>query len=103
MNVECRLFGPFRDDVGEERVGGEYDEGTTAGELLRELETEYDELAGRLVDEEGGTTAGPTVVTVNKKNVKHIDGLETELEDGDVVRIVPSVYGGSASGSSRRT
>lgn len=94
MNVECRLFGPFRDDVGEEQVGGEYDEGVTAGDLLRELEAAYEELAGRLVEEAGQTTAGPTVVTVNEKNVKHIDGLDTELEDGDVVRIVPSVYGG---------
>jgi len=94
MNIECRLFGPFRDDVGVERVGGEYEAGTTAGELLRELEAQYEELAGRLVDEEAETTAGPTVVTVNKKNVTHLDGLETELEDGDVVRVVPSVYGG---------
>jgi molybdopterin synthase sulfur carrier subunit len=94
MNVECRLFGPFRDDVGEEHVGGEYDAGTTAGELLRDLESHYEELAGRLVDEEDATTAGPTVVTLNEKNIKHLDGLDTELEDGDVVRIVPSVYGG---------
>lgn len=94
MNVECRLFGPFRDDVGEEHVGGEYDEGTTAGDLLRDLEGRYDELAGRLVDEDAATTAGPTVVTLNEKNIKHLDGLETELEAGDVVRIVPSVYGG---------
>ncbi|MFB6221936.1 MAG: ubiquitin-like small modifier protein 1 [Halolamina sp.] len=94
MNVECRLFGPFRDDVGEEHVGGEYDEGTTAGDLLRNLEGEYEELAGRLVDEDAETTAGATVVTLNEKNITHIDGLDTELEDGDTVRIVPSVYGG---------
>lgn len=94
MDVECRLFGPFRDDVGQEHVGGEYDEGTTAGELLRDLESRFDELADRLVDEAEETTAGPTVVTVNEKNIKHLDGLDTELEDGDVVRIVPSVYGG---------
>jgi molybdopterin synthase sulfur carrier subunit len=94
MNVECRLFGPFRDDVGEEHVGGAYDEGTTAGDLLRDLEAEYDELAGRLVDEDEETTAGATVVTLNEKNITHIDGLETELSDGDTVRIVPSVYGG---------
>lgn len=94
MNVECRLFGPFRDDVGGEHVGGEYAAGTAAGDLLRELEAEYDELDGRLVDEEAGTTAGATVVTLNEKNVTHIDGLDTELTDGDTVRIVPSVYGG---------
>ncbi len=94
MNVECRLFGPFRDDVGVEHVGGEFPAGTTVGDTLRELEAEYDELEGRLVDEDAGTTAGATVVTLNEKNVTHIDGLETELTDGNTVRIVPSVYGG---------
>jgi molybdopterin synthase sulfur carrier subunit len=91
MNVECKLFGPFRDDAGVEDVGGEYEPGTTVGKLLRDLESDYSTLEGRLVDEE---TEGSTVVTVNEKNVKHLDGLATELEDGDTVRIVPSVYGG---------
>ncbi|QKY19961.1 MoaD family protein [Halolamina sp. CBA1230] len=94
MNVDCKLFGPFRDDAGVEDVGGEYDPGTTVGALLRGLEAEYPSLEGRIVDEEGGTTEGSTVVTVDGKNVKHLDGLDTELDDGDTVRIVPSVYGG---------
>lgn len=94
MNVECKLFGPFRDDAGVEDVGGEYDPGTTVGELLRDLEADYPTLDGRIVDEEADGTEGTTVVTVNEKNVNHLDGLATELADGDTVRIVPSVYGG---------
>ncbi|KPN32068.1 MoaD family protein [Halolamina pelagica] len=94
MQVECKLFGPFRDDAGVEDVGGEYDPGTTVGEILRELEAAYPSLAGRIVDEEADETAGSTVVTINEKNVTHLDGLATELSEGDTVRIVPSVYGG---------
>ncbi len=94
VQVECKLFGPFRDDAGVEDVGGEYDPGTTVGALLRDLEAAYPSLDGRLVDEEAGETEGSTVVTVDEKNVTHLDGLDTELDDGDVVRIVPSVYGG---------
>lgn len=94
MQVECKLFGPFRDDAGVEDVGGEYDPGTTVGEILRELEAAYPSLAGRIVDEEADETAGSTVVTINEKNVTHLDGLATELTEGDTVRIVPSVYGG---------
>jgi molybdopterin synthase sulfur carrier subunit len=94
MDVECKLFGPFRDDAGVEDVGGEYDPGTTVGELLRELEDDYPTLEGRIVGEEVDETEGSTVVTVNEKNVNHLDGLATELADGDTVRIVPSVYGG---------
>ncbi len=91
MQLECLFFGPFREDVGEEAVDWETDAGTV-GDLLAELETEYPVLEGRLVD--GDDLAGETVVTKNKKDVRHIDGLETELEDGDVYRLVPSVYGG---------
>lgn len=94
MQVECKFFGPFRDDVEVDRVGWELPDGATAGDLLRDLEAEYPDLAGRLVDEDGGTTAGQTVVTLDGKNVKHLDGLDTPLSEGDVVRLVPSVYGG---------
>jgi len=94
VQVECKLFGPFRDDAGVENVGGEYDPGTAVGEILRELEAEYPSLDGRLVDDEAGETAGATVVTINEKNITHLDGLQTELAAGDTVRIVPSVYGG---------
>lgn len=94
MQVECKFFGPFRDDVGIERIEWELPDGATAGDLLRAIEVEYPELAGRLVDEDADSTAGQTVVTLEGKNVKHLDGLDTELGDGDVVRLVPSVYGG---------
>ncbi|MBP1987734.1 ubiquitin-like small modifier protein 1 [Halolamina salifodinae] len=94
MQVESKLFGPFRDDAGAEDVGGEYDPGTTVGELLRELEADYPSLEGRIVDPDSDGTVGSTVVSVNEKNITHLDGLATELEASDVVRIVPSVYGG---------
>lgn len=94
MQIECKLFGPFREDAGVENVGGEYDPGTTVGELLRALEAEYQPLAGRIVDPDGDGTEGSTVVSVNEKNINHLDGLSTELEEGDVVRIVSAVYGG---------
>ena len=91
VQLECVFFGPFREDVGEERV--EWDpEGETVGDLLVELETAFPVLEGRLVD--GDDLAGQTVVTKNERDVRHLDGLETELEAGDVFRLVPSVYGG---------
>lgn len=94
VQVECKFFGPFRDDIDVETVQWELADGATAGDLLRDIEATYPELAGRLVDEGAGTTAGPTVVSLNEKNIKHLDGLDTGLSAGDVVRLVPSVYGG---------
>lgn len=93
MEVECRFFGPFRDAVDDDRMVLDV-ELDTYGELLTLLEERYPELAGRLLDEEGGGFAGSTVVTRNGTNLRHLDGMGTEVEDGDVVRAIPSVYGG---------
>ncbi|ADD04154.1 MoaD family protein [Natrialba magadii ATCC 43099] len=87
------LFGPFRDTVGEKTIHHETT-AETVGDLLREFEDEYPGLSGELVDEDAKALAGDTVVTMDKKNVTHIDGLATELREGAVIRLVPSVYGG---------
>lgn len=91
MRVECVFFGPFREDVGEESVRLETD-AETVGELLRQLEGTYPALEDRLVD--GDDLAGKTVVTKDKRDVRHLEGLETPVEADAVFRLVPSVYGG---------
>lgn len=93
VQLECVFFGPFRDAVGRKTVVHETD-AATVGDLLAELEVTYPELAGDLLDERGDGLAGDTVVTVNERNVVHREGLETGLEADDVIRLVPSVYGG---------
>lgn len=93
MEIECRFFGPFRDAVDDERVVLDVDL-DTYGELLCLLETRHPDLAGRLLAEDGRGFAGSTVVTRNGTDLRHLDGVETRLRDGDVVRAVPSVYGG---------
>ncbi|MCH7659868.1 MAG: MoaD/ThiS family protein [Euryarchaeota archaeon] len=91
MQVECRFYGPFRGDVGEKQITYETD-AETFGELLSELSTTYPELDGRLIENE--EIAHSTVVTKGKKDIRHLDGPATRLDDGDVIRLTPSVYGG---------
>ncbi|MFD1562046.1 MoaD/ThiS family protein [Haloarchaeobius amylolyticus] len=96
MQIECVFFGPFRDAVGEKTVPYRTD-ADTVGDLLCELEAEFPALEGDLVtdcESDEPSLAGDTVVTKDKRNVVHIDGLETDLEADAVIRLVPSVYGG---------
>ncbi len=93
MQLECVFFGPFRDAVGTKTVRYETTAETVGG-LLRELEVEFSELDGELVAADGAGLAGDTVVTLDKRNVTHIDGLDTRLREDVVIRLVPSVYGG---------
>ncbi len=93
MEIECRFFGPFRDAVDDERVVLDVDL-DTYGELLTLLEQRYPGLDGRLLDEETRGFAGSTVVTRNGTDLRHLEGMETPVRDEDVVRAIPSVYGG---------
>ncbi|GAB6880626.1 hypothetical protein JCM17823_29000 [Halorubrum gandharaense] len=105
IEIECRFFGPFREAVGEKEVtlsvgderaedAGDVVIADTYRELLSALESRYPALDGDLLDEEGADLAGRTVVTRNTVDLRHLDGLDTTVEDGDVVRLIPSVYGG---------
>ncbi|NIC00432.1 ubiquitin-like small modifier protein 1 [Halobacterium sp. R2-5] len=92
MNVELRFFATFRQAVGTKVVEREYDDGTTVGDVLRELEAEYDGLDGQLV-ENGGLRPHINVLKSGRE-VLHLDGMETELADGDSLSIFPPVAGG---------
>ncbi len=94
MEIECVLFGPFREDVGTKRVTVSPPE-PTAGALLARLEATYPVLEGRLLEEGAAELAGKTVVTKNKTDIRHLEGLETPVSESDTIRLVPSVYGGA--------
>lgn len=91
MQVECVFFGPLREAVGEKTVVRETD-AATVGALLSDLEAAYPELAGDLLADD---ELDPSVaVTVNEDHVQYLDGLDSDLSDGDVVRLTTAVYGG---------
>jgi len=92
MNVELRFFATFREAVGTKVVEREYDEDITVGEVLRGLENEYDGLDGQLV--ENGDLRPHINVLKSGREVLHLDGMDTELEDGDQLSIFPPVAGG---------
>lgn len=90
MELECIFFGPLRDAVGQKTVRYETD-AETAGELLAQLRDAYPDLQPLVEDDE---LADGIVVTHNGKHLPYRNGLETELEDGDVVRLTPTIQGG---------
>lgn len=90
MDIQCNFFGPLREAVGEKTVVREVEPGATVGDLLSELVTDYD-LDGVLSDD---GDLGSVTVTKNGTNVSHLDGLDTDLDEGDVVRLAPPVVGG---------
>ncbi len=47
----------------------------------------------KLVDEQGVPYAG-TIILVNRKNILHLQGLQTQVADGDVLAFFPPGAGG---------
>ncbi|MWV64888.1 MoaD family protein [Halorubrum sp. JWXQ-INN 858] len=92
MELELRFFATFREAAGGKTVAYETADGATVGDVLASLETEYEGLAGRLIVD--GTLAPQINVLKNGREVLHLDGLDTGLDDGDRLSVFPPVAGG---------
>jgi molybdopterin synthase sulfur carrier subunit len=67
-------------------------EGDTVGEVLDALYDRYDDLRDRIA-EDGGLRRFVNVY-VGGEDIRFLDGLDTSVEDGDEVTILPAVAGG---------
>ena len=91
MSIEVRIPTVLRKHTdGERKVTGE---GSTLRELIDDLEQRNSGLKGALVGEDGSVHRFINVY-VNDEDVRFLGGIETPLEDGDSVSILPAVAGG---------
>jgi sulfur-carrier protein len=68
------------------------DDASTVGEVLDGLYERYDGLRERIA-EDGGLRRFVNVY-VQGEDIRFLDGLETQVDDGDEVTILPAVAGG---------
>jgi molybdopterin synthase sulfur carrier subunit len=92
MELELRFFANFRAEVGQKIVHREYDDGSTVGEILLELEAEFPGLEGQLVED--GQVRDQLSVLKNGRDVVHMAGTATAMEDEDRLSVFPPVAGG---------
>ena len=74
--------------------------GGTVGEVLDGLFTGHPALADRLRAD--GTLSTFVNVYVNGDDIRHRDGLDTPVVDGDVVILLPAMAGGACETARRR-
>jgi molybdopterin synthase sulfur carrier subunit len=67
-------------------------DGETVGEVLDSLYERFDELRSRIA-EDGGLRRFVNVY-VDGEDIRFLDGLDTQVSDGDEVTILPAVAGG---------
>ena len=91
MAVTVRVPGPLRRlTAGAPEV---QIEGATVAEALRNLDGRFPGFADRLYESDGQLKQFVNVYR-NDEDVRFASGLETALEDGDDLSIVPAVAGG---------
>jgi MoaD family protein len=92
MAIEVRVPTIMRTHTGgEKKVTAA---GATLRELVDDLEANHAGMRGALLDDDGQLHRFVNVY-LNDEDVRFLGGLETPLEDGDTVSILPAVAGGS--------
>jgi molybdopterin synthase sulfur carrier subunit len=92
MSVNIRIPSPLRGLTNnQDIVSGE---AGTLGVAIDALESAFPGIKDRICDETGEIRRFVNVY-VNGEDVRFLDGLGTELKQGDEVSIVPAVAGGS--------
>lgn len=94
MSVTCALFGPLREAAGRKHVEVDLDPPVVLTDVLAKLGEQCPELESTVVDVDTDTIA----ITVDGTNVKQRDGLETVVEEDEVVRLTPPIVGGCTGG-----
>jgi MoaD family protein len=90
MSVKVRIPTQLRSATDGESVASV--EGATVGDVLESLFEQYEELRSR-ISEDGGLRRFVNVY-VRGEDIRFLDGLQTPVNDGDEVTILPAVAGG---------
>src|SRR5262245_40897402 len=69
---------------------------STAGEALEQLTAEYGDLRKHLYNDQDALRNFINVY-VGDEDIRHLDGPETAVKEGETVMIVPSIAGGSSA------
>ncbi len=83
------------------RLTGDKDEvrvnAKNIGDLIQELEKQFPGVKERLCDESGNVRRFINLY-VNNEDIRFLKGIETEINESDVVSIVPAIAGGNRWG-----
>jgi MoaD family protein len=89
--ANVRVPAMLRPTVGGERVVSA--EGATLRELIEDVDQRHPGFAGQLLESDGGQRRFVNIY-VNDEDIRYLRGLDTPVDGGDVISILPAVAGG---------
>ena len=94
MKVEVKFFTSLREITGKKVDKVQVQNIITVEELLTQLSKKYGKEFREYLYNEKGQVRSHLSILVNGKSTNVLQGLDTELKEGDTVAILPPVGGG---------
>ncbi len=92
--LQIQFFSLIRMLLKREAIDIPWVEGDTVQSVLDKTQAQIDTpFLHKLLDKQGTAHVG-TIILVNRKNILHLQGLQTPIVDGDVLAFFPPGAGG---------
>jgi molybdopterin synthase sulfur carrier subunit len=92
IRVTVKAFADFRELLGREQVIAA-PEGETVRGILKTLGCRHELFLSQVLEQDGRLRPAVNILQ-NGRNIQSLRGLDTALEDGDIVAVFPPVAGG---------
>ena len=94
MAVIVRFIGALRHVSGAGELALNCKDNASIRELMCEITEEVPSLTSSLIDQQLEEPMLNVLILVNGREISVLNGLETNLQDGDEIVLVPVVHGG---------
>ena len=95
VTFKVKTIGAFKEIIGSKEIELSLKQGTTLKELLADITEKWGESLQSKLFEPGTTTLFPYIrLMVNGQDIAFLNRMETEIQEGDEVLILPPAYGG---------
>ena len=94
MAITVRFIGALRHASGADELTLDFEGALSVRDLMNKITKDTPALRRGLVDAQLDDPRPNTLILVNGREISVLDGLETNLRDGDGVVLVPVVHGG---------
>lgn len=94
MVVTVKLIGELRRISGKNQLSIKCEESTSLKDLFNTIAQETPEFKTSLLSNQYDDSKTNALILVNGREISVLNGLETNLNDGDEIILIPVVHGG---------